>query len=125
MNNDFIKYKEERKEELILILKEFNQFLLKREHESIEKYIFKLSSELYEKGFSCLDIIQQIHIFGGDIAGAENDLKPSSTERSEEQLHILMRFYKIKGEYRNEKLLMVYILNMIVYPDMFLQIRQP
>jgi hypothetical protein len=122
LSNDFIKYKEDRKEELILILKEFNQFLLKREHESIEKYIFKLSSELYEKGFSCLDIIQQIHILPSRATEkSNNDLKPSSTERSEEQLHILMRFYKIKGEYRNEKLLMVYILNMIVYPDMFLK----
>jgi hypothetical protein len=66
----------------------------------------KLSKELYEKGFSCLDVIEQVE--NGYIVKNEED-----------RLKILMHFYKIKGEYRNEKLLMFYIFNAIIHPDFF------
>ena len=64
-----------------------------------------LTKELYENGFSCLDIIEQIE--------DENVIKDE-----EHRLKVLMHFYKVKGEYRNEKLLMFYMFNIIIYPDL-------
>ena len=97
------------------------EFLNNQDNVTIEKYIFTLSTELYNRGFSCLDIINQIsgddEIYGEQSNEVQNIIREKINE--EHRLKILMRFYKIKSEYRNEKLLIVYILNMIIYPDVF------
>lgn len=180
LNSDLIEYKKKRKEELNYILNKFYEYAFNTIGEgisrtknisstsvhseesirniTIEKYIFTLSSDLYNMGVSCLDIIEHIsdteevvtkstsfqqNSFSPTLNSCENGLPSqatanwdSSTLRSEESLNkpateirnqineehrlkILMRFYKIKSEYRNEKLLIAYILNMIVYPEVF------
>jgi len=60
-------------------------------------HLVKRSTELYEEGYSCLDVIQWINESSGF----------SPSEKSE----ISMCFYKIKSEYRCEKLLMLYMLD--------------
>jgi hypothetical protein len=56
-----------------------------------------LVSDLYESGYSCIDIIEWI----------KNDCELEEKEKSA----IVLVFYKIKSEYRCEKLLMLYILD--------------
>lgn len=58
-----------------------------------------ISDIIYEKGYSCLDLIEYI----------QTNEKWSGEERSK----ILMCFHKIKSEYRCEKLLILYILDFI------------
>jgi len=67
------------------------------------KEICVLSSKIYEKGYSALDIIKLI----------ENP--KFMTNLSElTRIDILMNFNKVRLEFRNEKLLIVYILNILV-----------
>jgi DNA polymerase III delta prime subunit len=61
--------------------------------------LVQLSSEFYENGISCLDIIKYI----------ENSNYWTNIQISE----YLIEFYNIKSEYRCEKLLLFYLLNMI------------
>ena len=56
-----------------------------------------LVSHLYESGYSCLDIIEWV--------------KTKSNLLEKEKSAIVLVFYKIKSEYRCEKLLMLYILD--------------
>jgi hypothetical protein len=61
------------------------------------KDLVNLVSELYESGYSCLDIIEWI--------------KNHADILEKEKSGIVLVFYKIKSEYRCEKLLMLYILD--------------
>jgi len=63
--------------------------------------ILKLSVSLYERGYSALDIIDFIHQFPNMI-----ELK---------RYELLIMFDKVRKEFRNEKLLMLYMLHFIVF----------
>jgi hypothetical protein len=65
--------------------------------ELTHKDLVNLVCELYESGYSCLDIIDWI--------------KNQCTLEEKEKSAIVLVFYKIKSEYRCEKLLMLYILD--------------
>lgn len=60
--------------------------------------LVNLVCHLYESGYSCLDIIEWI----------KNECKICDDK---EKSAIILVFYKIKSEYRSEKLLMLYILD--------------
>jgi len=62
----------------------------------ISEYL-NISNNLYEKGFSALDLIDFIE---------NNNINQSK------KYHLLLTFNKIKKEFRNEKLLMLFILNL-------------
>jgi len=68
-------------------------------YKTIQQYFADLVESLYSNGFSALDVIDFV----------ENCQKWSKEQR----LQIAMSFYKIKSEYRNEKLLMFYIFQQI------------
>ena len=62
-----------------------------------------IPTKLYEKGYSGLDIIQFIennHLFGGDLC-------------EEKKYELLFAFHKIRKELRNEKILIMFILNFL------------
>lgn len=62
--------------------------------------IIKFVEKLYKSGFSCIDIIQYVNKkFNDDL----------------DKYHILILYNKIKNEFRNEKLLMYFILNIIFF----------
>ena len=69
---------------------------LKETGELTHNYLSELSLEIYESGFSCLDLITYIENY-------EMDIKQKS--------NILMCFHKIKSEFRCEKMLIFYILD--------------
>ena len=76
-------------------------------HEAIEikcedyAKILDLSVSLYEQGYSALDIIDFIHSYPN-----MNELK---------RYELLIMFDKVRKEFRNEKLLMLYLLHFIVF----------
>jgi DNA polymerase III delta prime subunit len=75
-----------------------NYCLIKiKTNEITHKDLVILVTELYESGYSCLDIITWI--------------KNNSEIEEKEKSAIVLVFYKIKSEYRCEKLLMLYILD--------------
>jgi hypothetical protein len=63
--------------------------------------ILDLSVSLYEQGYSALDIIDFIHNYPN-----MNELK---------RYELLIMFDKVRKEFRNEKLLMLYLLHFIVF----------
>lgn len=65
-----------------------------------ESTILAFSNKIYEKGYSALDIIKLVE---DDIIKMDEEKKYS----------ILLTFNKIKKEFRNEKILMTFILNFI------------
>ena len=82
--------------------------LLKKELKTINKKItierlMLLCTKLYEKGYSGLDIIQLLenHKF----------LEPSLSV--EKRYELLIAFNRVRKEFRNEKMLMLFILNFI------------
>ena len=78
------------------ILYDISAIKEKREH----KYLANLSVQLYEKGYSALDIIHWLR---------------TSLSKTE----IILFFHKIKGEYRCEKLLMFFLLDKIFINPQF------
>jgi DNA polymerase III delta prime subunit len=70
-----------------------------------QKELLKLTNGLYDQGFSCLDVVYLI----------END---NMIKNDFHKLKLLIKFYEIKNEYRSEKLLMFYIFNTIIHPEM-------
>lgn len=54
-------------------------------------------SSMYENGYSCIDVIKYV--------------ESSSRWSDYEKINIKMCFHKIKGEFRSEKLLMMYMMN--------------
>ena len=62
--------------------------------------LMKLANNMYEKGISGLDLIKYI----------ENDRSLDETEKYK----CLVFIHKVKREFRNEKLLIIFILNIIL-----------
>lgn len=72
--------------------------LLKNCNTLNENHLINFSSKIYEKGYSALDIIKLIE---------DEQIKLSQDKKYE----LLLTFNKIKKEFRNEKLLIMFILN--------------
>jgi DNA polymerase III delta prime subunit len=85
-------FKKERTERLHSIL---HTLLFKHLIDKTHKDLVKKVENLYEEGYSCIDII--------------NWIKTTSEFSDAEKSEIEMVFYKIKSEYRCEKMLMFYI----------------
>ena len=66
-----------------------------------ESSLLNLVTKLYEKSYSALDIIQMLE--DGQILVAD----------SNKQYELLIAFNKVRKEFRNEKLLMLFVLNFI------------
>lgn len=66
-----------------------------------ESSLLNLVTKLYEKSYSALDIIQMLE--DGQIHVADNN----------KQYELLIAFNKVRKEFRNEKLLMLFVLNFI------------
>jgi GTPase SAR1 family protein len=78
-------------------------FLTNDDNITCEEYtkILELSVTLYEQGYSALDIIDFIHNYPN-----MNELK---------RYELLIMFDKVRKEFRNEKLLILYLLHFIVF----------
>ena len=66
-----------------------------------ESSLLNLVTKLYEKSYSALDIIQMLE--DGQILVAD----------SNKQYELLIAFNKVRKEFRNEKLLLLFVLNFI------------
>ena len=66
-----------------------------------ESSLLNLVTKLYEKSYSALDIIQMLE--DGQIHVADNN----------KQYELLIAFNKVRKEFRNEKLLLLFVLNFI------------
>lgn len=58
------------------------------------KWFLSLANQLYEDGISCLDIIQHLE---------------ESLDDNDKLIHVRFCFEKVKGEFRSEKMLMMYL----------------
>jgi len=74
----------------------------KKKYETSYEKLFAYSSKLYEKGYSGLDIITLLE--------NHNNFVELSFEKRYE---LLFAFNRVKGEFRNEKLLMLFILEFL------------
>ena len=72
------------------------------------KYLANLSVQLYEKGYSALDIIDWLR-------NSDKSLFEGRSSKTE----IILFFHKIKGEYRCEKLLILFLLDKIFINSKF------
>ena len=79
------------------ILENFHLFLEKRVDipQDIHKLMSDMSVEIYENGYSCLDLME---IFAEKISAID-------------MAKLNMKFHKVKSEFRCEKLLIMYMLN--------------
>jgi replication-associated recombination protein RarA len=73
--------------------------IINNNNANIHINLVELSDELYENGLSCLDLIKWI----------ENNKEISGKNKTE----LLMTFDKIKSEYRCEKLLLLYLFDLL------------
>ena len=87
------------KKRIELLKKELDQFNNKMS-KTQDVEIIKLTSKLYEKGFSGLDLIYILE---------NNNLNKKFTE--EKKYELLFTFQKVRSEFRNEKLFILFILN--------------
>jgi hypothetical protein len=66
-------------------------------------HLVDLSSDCYENGISCVDLIEYIE----NTDWLEND----------QVINIVLSFYKIKSEYRCEKLLLLYLFDLLFFGE--------
>jgi hypothetical protein len=86
----------------LFFAKEITECIQKKENLTLNYCDLKaLSLKIYEKGYSCLDLIN--YIDGYDYL-EEDDVKKSQ---------IMLCFYKIKSEFRCEKLLLLFVLDLL------------
>ena len=69
--------------------------------------LIDLINRLYEKGYSALDLLQMIE----NETTVDNTIKNKNNYLLEKKYELLIAFNKVKKEFRNEKLLMFFILN--------------
>jgi hypothetical protein len=88
--------------------KTLNTFLLDTKNDTDEaknkfdyNNLLNLSVQLYEKGYSGLDLMDYLEKYN------DFDIEPKR------KYHMLLTFHKVKKEFRNEKLLMLFILNFV------------
>lgn len=96
----YVDFKEIDEEKKIYVQKSINELIETHKKNTLKNVdLLQVATEYYEEGISCLDIIQCIEnsIYWEQIVICE----------------YIMEFYKVKSEYRCEKLLLFYLLNMI------------
>jgi hypothetical protein len=71
--------------------------------------LIDLINRLYEKGYSALDLLQMIE--NETTLDKDNTIKNKNNYLLEKKYELLIAFNKVKKEFRNEKLLMFFILN--------------
>jgi len=71
--------------------------------------LFEITTKLYEKGYSALDILDLLE--NNVISNILKDLNIDLT--NEKKYELLLSFNKVKKEFRSEKLLMLFIFNFI------------
>jgi len=79
-----------------------NTFNSKSKNESIIKKNMDFSTKLYEKGYSGLDLISLIE---------RNMFTSKNIENNEKRIEFLITFNKIRKEFRNEKIIILFILH--------------
>jgi len=97
---DFTEYKKSKQTRISEII-EKHQLLtpsVKKDGTSQSRELIRISTEIYENGLSAIDFMKYV----------ENSNKWTEVEC----IHLEMCFYKIKSEFRFEKLLLFYMLNM-------------
>lgn len=99
--NETFKMKETRGSRLEWLKKELNEFFKRKELKIAE--LITISNKLYEKGYSGLDVFSIL-----DSGHLKSD-KLTPVKKFE----LLVAFNKVKKEFRNEKLLMLFIFNFI------------
>jgi hypothetical protein len=72
-------------------------------------YFLNLSNQLYEEGVSCLDIIQYLEEISEELC--ENSSFSEDFQKKMVKVHFC--FDKIKGEFRSEKMLMMYLFDFL------------
>jgi len=77
-----------------------NSSTCENKHQVIEGF----TTKLYEKGYSALDVYNIL----------ENDNKMISKEHEDRKNKILIQFDNVKKEFRNEKLLILYMINLFL-----------
>ena len=98
--NQVFNMKDIKAQKIDLLKKEITKSITKKN--SIEDLML-LSTKLYEKSYSSLDILSLL----------ENPKFLDNTINAEKRYELLICFNRIKSEFRNEKLLMLFILNFI------------
>jgi len=98
--NQVFNMKDIKTQKLDLLKKELNKSITKKI--SIENLML-LSTKLYEKSYSSLDILHLL----------ENPKFLDNIINTEKRYELLICFNRIRSEFRNEKLLMLFILNFI------------
>lgn len=99
--NETFKLKEVKTQRIDWLKKELQKVFLKKE-DLKNDFLIGLSEKLYEKGYSGLDIIQ--------LLDNHNQFLELSNEKRYE---LLFAFNKVKKEFRNDKLLIMFILNFL------------
>ena len=94
-----------------------NEFNKLHENNTIDN-IVKVVNKLYQKGYSGLDLIQLLenqNIFSELYKGYIDNLSTPLLQKDSEQkrYELLFAFNKIRKEFRNEKLLIMFILNFV------------
>jgi hypothetical protein len=80
-----------------------NQELKNKNEEKAKKNV-EFSLKLYEKGYSGLDIIELLE---------RNMIKTDIIDKPDKKFEFLITFNKIRKEFRNEKILILFILHFI------------
>jgi hypothetical protein len=93
------KLKDVKKKRIDALKKELNKLDAKT---CAAPLLLTLSTQLYEKGYNALDLIQILE---------ESDNFFKITE--EKKYELLIAFNKVRKEFRNEKLIMLFILNFV------------
>lgn len=94
-------------EHLVSLQREINNYIesfKNLETEETTKKNVDFSLKLYEKGYSGLDIIELIE---------RNMLKTKNIEKPDKKFEFLITFNKIRKEFRNEKLLILFMLHFL------------
>ena len=84
-------------------LKKELQKLLQKDKKFSQEDLVPTSIKLYEKGYSGIDLIYLL----------ENSTLFKNTIPNDKRYEMLFAFHKIKKEFRNEKILMMFILNFL------------
>jgi DNA polymerase III delta prime subunit len=100
--NEIFNMKEIKNTQQEWLKKELLKFVNKSSNTNIDDFI-KLSIKLYEKGYSGIDIINLL----------ESQKFMETTLTLDKKYELLFAFNKVRKEFRNEKLLILFILNFI------------
>jgi hypothetical protein len=83
------------------------------------KELVEISVEIYDNGYSCLDLMEAYSEYNELLKGEEHSLNKfdDSMCKNIKMEDFYMKFHKIKSEFRCERLLILYMLDQIIYPN--------